>query len=103
MISRFRPAQGAQAPRGGNRCVVPKGWKGQTFSVDGVDLSDVLNVRVDPDWRSEVLGKLAPGTGGVIGLGERQRVGTATWRKIACGSVHGWVNEKFLEPETAAR
>jgi hypothetical protein len=96
LVSRFRSTRS-------NRCNTPKGYTGETFSVQRVDPSDVLNVRVEPDWKSDIVGKLAPDMRGVIPLGERQRVGPASWRKVACGTVRGWVNEKFLERETDAK
>ena len=96
LVSRYRSTRS-------NHCARPKGYTGETFVVQGVESSDVLNMRVEPDWRSDIVGKLPPDMRGVIALGERQRVGTASWRKVACGTVKGWVNEKFLERETDAK
>jgi hypothetical protein len=72
---------------------------GPHFAVHGVDASDTLNVRVAPDPESEVLGQLLPNTTGVADLGRKQKVGPSTWRKVRCGALIGWVNERFLAPD----
>jgi hypothetical protein len=72
--------------------------KGPRFSVHGVDPDDTLNVRVAPDAKSDVLGQLLPNTTGVVAVGEEQKVGTSTWRKVRCGALVGWVNQRFLDP-----
>jgi hypothetical protein len=60
--------------------------------------SDTLNVRVSPDARSEVLGQLRPDTTGVVAVGDEQKIGTSIWRKVRCGALVGWVNQRFLDP-----
>jgi hypothetical protein len=76
----------------------PEG-KGPRFTVRGVAASDTLNVRISPDARSEVLGQLRPETTGVVAVGDEQKIGTSIWRKVRCGALVGWVNQRFLDPQ----
>jgi hypothetical protein len=76
--------------------------RGPHFAVHGVDAADTLNVRLAPDPESEVLGQLLPSTTGVADLGRTQKVGPSTWRKVRCGALIGWVNERFLAPDASA-
>ena len=71
---------------------------GPRFNVHGVDDNDTLNVRAQPDPQSDVLGQLSPHATGVLSLGQRHHVGSATWHKVKCAAVVGWVNERFLSP-----
>jgi hypothetical protein len=80
-----------------------RGGTGERFAVHGVDPSDTLNVRAEPDPQSEVVGQLPAGTSGVRALGERQQVGPSVWRKVECGTLRGWVNGKFLAAEGERR
>ena len=80
----------------------PRG-KGPHFAVTGVEAADTLNVRVAPDPQSEVVGQLLPNTSGVADLGRQQKVGPATWRKVRCGALIGWVNGRFLDPDEGDR
>ena len=75
--------------------------KGELMDVQGVASDDVLNVREAPDKSSAVLGALPPGATGVHGTANRRRVGASTWREVECGNLRGWVNERFLAPETS--
>jgi hypothetical protein len=79
--------------------------KGPHFAVRGVETTDTLNVRVAPDPQSDVLGTLLPSTTGVMDLGRQQKVGPSTWRKVRCGALIGWVNDRFLDRQdsTTAR
>jgi hypothetical protein len=54
-------------------------------------------VRAAPDARSEVLGTLPADTKGVLAAGEQRKVGPSTWRKVKCGALVGWVNDRFLD------
>jgi hypothetical protein len=77
--------------------------KGPRFAVHGVDPADTLNVRVAPDAKSDVLGQLLPTTTGVLAVGDQRKVvGASTWRKVRCGALVGWVNERFLDPQESA-
>jgi hypothetical protein len=75
--------------------------QGPHFAVHGVEAADTLNVRVAPDPASEVLGQLLPSTTGVADLGRQQKVGPSIWRKVRCGALIGWVNERFLAPDAS--
>lgn len=75
-------------------------FKGERLSVQGVAADDVLNVREAPDKASAVLGALPPDATGVQGTANRRRVGASTWREVECGTLRGWVNERFLARET---
>jgi hypothetical protein len=68
-----------------------------------VEANDTLNVRVAPDPESEALGQLLPNTTGVVDLGRQQKVGPSTWRKVRCGALIGWVNDRFLDRQDASR
>jgi hypothetical protein len=74
---------------------------GPHFAVRDVEASDTLNVRVAPDPASEVLGQLLPSTTGVADLGRQHKVGPSMWRKVRCGALIGWVNERFLAPDAS--
>jgi hypothetical protein len=95
-----RPAPKPAKPEDASPCG-PLG-KGPHFAVHRVDPSDTLNVRVAPDPQSDVLGQLLPNTTGVVDLGRQQKVGPATWRKVRCGALIGWVNERFLDRQETA-
>jgi hypothetical protein len=71
--------------------------QGPRFAVHGVEKDDTLNVRAEPSSQAEVLGQLLPNTTGVVALGEPQKVGPSTWRKVKCGALVGWVNGRFLD------
>lgn len=71
---------------------------GPRFNVRGVAEDDTLNVRAAADHQSDVLGQLSPHATGVLSLGQRRQVGASSWHKIKCGTVMGWVNERFLTP-----
>jgi hypothetical protein len=73
---------------------------GERFAVQGVAEADFLNVRSSPDPRAEILGQLPPDAIGIIDMAEEQRVGNATWRKVRCQKLIGWVNERFIVPQT---
>jgi hypothetical protein len=92
-----RTAREPKEPRSSSRC--PGGEDGERLVVRDVDPTDVLNVRAQPHWKSPILGKLPPNATHVLGTPERRNVGGSPWRKIACGKVRGWVNERFLAPE----
>jgi hypothetical protein len=36
----------------------------------------------------------------VRAAGQRRVVGRSSWREVECGTIRGWVNEKFLARET---
>jgi hypothetical protein len=74
---------------------------GERFAVQGVDAADFLNVRSQADPRATVLGQLPPDASGIIDMGEEQRVGSATWRKVRCQKLIGWVNTRFIVPQAA--
>jgi hypothetical protein len=101
--TRVRHAAVAATPRAPKeskdptRC--PGGEEGDRLMVQGVDPTDVLNVRAQPHWKSPILGKLPPNATHVLGTPERRQVSGSPWRKIACGKLRGWVNERFLVPE----
>jgi hypothetical protein len=85
-----------------DRSACAPGASGPRFAVHGVDATDTLNVRSSPDAKSDVLGQLPPSATGVVGIGHPQKVGTSTWRKVRCGQLVGWVNDRFLDPQGEA-
>ena len=106
-----KPAAQPPAPAPPRRRPEPKDYRlgacgsgsGPRYGVHDVDEDDTLNIRADAGAENEVLGQLSPHATGVLSLGQRRRVGASTWHKVKCGSVVGWVNERFLSPSAAAR
>ena len=68
----------------------------QLASVRDVDASDVLNIRVGPDWHSAIKGSLPPDATDVSVIGPPRGTKTSTWREVICGKTRGWVRDKFL-------
>lgn len=68
----------------------------QLASVHGVDPSDVLNIRVGPDWHSAIKGSLPPDATDVSVIGPPRGTKTSTWREVVCGKTRGWVRDKFI-------
>lgn len=63
-----------------------------------VPADDVLNVRVDPHWKSEKVGELQRGAT-VLAFDEP----TNGWLFVRAGTLEGWVNAQYLVPaETMA-
>lgn len=91
------PPPPAPAPKPVDRSRCGPSGNGPRFSVHGVEPSDTLNVRAEPDPQADVVGQLPPSTTGVVAVGGEQRVGPSTWRKVRCGDVIGWVNGRFLD------
>jgi hypothetical protein len=71
----------------------------ERFAVQGVDSSDVLNVRAAPEAGSAILGDLPPDATGISVIAVKQRSGGSSWQKVECGKLRGWVNGKFLTRE----
>ena len=63
--------------------------------MQGVASDDVLNIRVGPDFHSEIKGLPHDATGVVLIGGPRGAHGS-TWREVECRKVRGWVRDKFL-------
>lgn len=71
-----------------------------TFAVKGVAASDVLNVRDQPDGK-QIIGHVPPGARGLVVIGPRTKAASGgTWVKIRLGDISGWVNVRFLGPDT---
>lgn len=71
-----------------------------TFAVKGVAADDVLNVRDRADGK-QIVGHVPPDARGLVAIGPRTKVtGGGTWVKIRFGDVSGWVNVRFLGPDT---
>jgi hypothetical protein len=71
-----------------------------TFAVKGVAADDVLNVRDKPDGK-QIIGQVPPDGRGIVAIGPRTKVaGGGTWVKIRSGDISGWVNVRFLGPDT---
>ncbi len=76
----------------------PRGH-GDHYFVRGVAPSDVLNIREKPDWKSAVAGAIPPNATGVVASNERAVTAGSIWRRVTCGKIEGWVNERFLARE----
>jgi hypothetical protein len=71
-----------------------------TFAVKGVAANDVLNVRDRPDGK-QIVGHVPPDGRGIVATGPRTKAaGGGTWVKIQFGDISGWVNVRFLGPDT---
>jgi hypothetical protein len=62
----------------------------------------VLNIREKPDWKSAVAGAIPPNATGVVASNERAVSAGSIWRRVTCGKIEGWVNERFLALEPGA-
>jgi len=67
------------------------------FRVTGVAAGDVLNVRMEPDGKSEAMDTLAPGAAPVEVL-EVIVKGAAEWGRVIGPDADGWIAMRFLEP-----
>lgn len=74
----------------------PAAVAAEQFRVVGVNRPDVLNIRGGPSARHDIVGTIPPGAGGIAGLGQCQ----AGWCRIRFGSIEGWVNARYIAPET---
>lgn len=72
------------------------GGFGDRFAVHDVDPSDTLNIRAQPDAKAEIVGTLPPDATGLLGHGNPRTIARSTWREIECGTLRGWVNDRFL-------
>jgi hypothetical protein len=71
-----------------------------TLAVKGVAAGDVLNVRDRADGK-QIIGHVPPDARGLVAIGPRTKVtGGGTWVKIRFGDISGWVNVRFLGPDT---
>src|SRR5690554_1529892 len=73
----------------------------QLYGVTGVAADDVLNIRVQPDPSSEIVGTLTPDAENVVIAGTRMNVGSSTWWQVVAPDGPGWVNARFLEATDA--
>ncbi len=68
-----------------------------SYRVINVASWDKLNVRAGPNAGSRIIGKLRPGTGGIL---IQTCARHAKWCKVEAptdaGSIYGWVNMRFL-------
>ncbi|MFM9846105.1 MAG: hypothetical protein ACKVP3_02985 [Hyphomicrobiaceae bacterium] len=71
-----------------------------TFAVKGVAAGDVLNIRDRPDGK-QIIGHVPPDGSGIVTISPRTKTtGGGTWVKIRFGDLSGWVNVRFLGPDT---
>lgn len=64
------------------------------LAVIGVDASDVLNVRAEPDPNAALLGSLAPNATGISVTAQSPE--TLDWVFIESNGLQGWVNASYL-------
>jgi hypothetical protein len=75
----------------------------QTYRVVNVREGDAVNIRQGPGSSYPVVARIPPGVRGII-LGPRQVAnGSTIWQEISVAGYVGWVNEVYLEAETAER
>ncbi|MBF9035925.1 SH3 domain-containing protein [Rhodobacterales bacterium HKCCE2091] len=64
------------------------------YDVTGVASDDVLNVRVDPDASSGIIGTLAPDATGIEVTGTNA---DGSWLRLNTGERSGWASARFLQ------
>lgn len=70
------------------------------FAVTGVASNDVLNIRDRPDGK-QIVGHVPSDGRGIVAIGPRTKApGGGTWVKVRFGDISGWVNVRFLGPDT---
>jgi SH3-like domain-containing protein len=68
-----------------------------------VDKCNILNVRTDPDSRSQIVVRLDKGVNGIILFGDVVTNGSTRWQKVITpAGQQGWVNIDFLVPDQDA-
>jgi uncharacterized membrane protein len=67
------------------------------YAVTGVAAGDVLNIRAEPDPKSDILESLEPGARPVEVL-ETRTEGSTEWGRVLSGDANGWVAMRFLQP-----
>jgi uncharacterized protein YcbK (DUF882 family) len=70
----------------------PKRTAAPVYMVANVERDDVLNVRRGPSTEFDVIGKLQPGSRGVLITGECRK----QWCPVQQASANGWVNRRYL-------
>lgn len=70
--------------------------RGPRLAIRGVGRHDILNVRAEPGAGAPMVGQLPPDARGIRGTGERRKVEGSVWRKVTCGALVGWVNQRYL-------
>src|SRR4051812_25797380 len=70
----------------------------EQLRVVGVASPDVLNIRSGPSASQPILGTAPPDARGLEGLGAC----THGWCRIRYGSIEGWVNARFIGPDTGS-
>jgi uncharacterized membrane protein len=74
---------------------------GISYRVTGVAAGDVLNVRRAADPGAEKIGSLSAGASGVVVTGSRvEWDGAVWWGVVLPRGESGWVNARFLTPES---
>lgn len=69
----------------------------QTYRVIDVRKGDTLNIRVQPDTSSQIVGTLAPDADDVVVAGTRmERDGSFWWQIVGEDGGLGWVNARYL-------
>jgi hypothetical protein len=58
-----------------------------------------LNIRGGPGNNFSIRGVLKPDARGITLVPRRVKNGTTVWQEIFAGSIHGWVNAEYIEPE----
>jgi len=84
------PAAGPQAQGARNDAM---------FAVKGVAANDVLNMRDAADG-NQIVGRIPADGRAVVALGPRAKVKGGTWVQVRYGTITGWVNKRFLAPDT---
>jgi hypothetical protein len=97
LSSGYAQAGGAESNRHQS---IPEKAPDATFAVVNVAPNDTLNVRARPDAAAPVVGKI-PSYG--LGVQVRDAGGNArnsAWMPIRHGDLTGWVNHRYLVPQT---
>jgi uncharacterized protein YraI len=68
------------------------------YEVVSIPNGDYLNVRSGAGSTYPIIGRLAPGTGGISSTAAAVKNGDTAWLRISVGNLSGWVNSDFLKP-----
>lgn len=73
-------------------------YAGATLAVVGVEVDDVLNVRVGPGPEYQVVTTLAStSTDDAVATGRNRSVESGIWAELTIGDIVGWANTEYLK------
>jgi len=73
---------------------------GNLYTVVGVSMDDVLNLRSQPGVEFPILGTIPPDGSSIERTGSDQKVNGVAWTPVAYQGLTGWVNAKYLAKQS---